>query len=200
MQHNEIVLLTKYREIIRHDLAERKKLILKCEEEISKTKIKEQEKKCKILRDSINANIKMTLEYIDKIENNLKNLLKRWPNNFDYNVEENIQKLKTELLERFQIFVPLFDLSNFYINEQEINEKCQLDGSILKEEVSTINAIQIEELQRQIKILQNEFEEEEIRELACIKARETEMTRLSEEILLLEKQLGALSMPHYEHP
>lgn len=86
-------------------------------------------------------------------------MLKRWPNNFDYNVEENIQKLKTELLERFQIFVPLFDLSNFYINEQEINEKCQLDGSILKEEVSTINAIQIEELQRQIKILQNEFEE-----------------------------------------
>ena len=84
----------------------------------------------------------------------------RWLPAFNYDVEENTEAFKSELLQRFQVYIPVLNLDGFRINQEEIDEKCQIpDASIMDRRGSTMSILQIEELQRQLKVLQNEYEE-----------------------------------------
>ncbi|KAE9548925.1 hypothetical protein FO519_007870 [Halicephalobus sp. NKZ332] len=166
-----------------------------CQKNIEKTLNEETEKRCKVLRKSIDANIDMTLDYIDKVEFDLKKLLTRWLPALHYDVEENTSNFKDELLQRFQAYIPVLNLDGFQLSQEELEEKCQIpDASIMDRRGSTMSIVQIEELQRQLKILQNEYEEEEIRILAGVKVREAEVSRLNEEISTLQNQMETLSV------
>jgi len=114
---------------------------------------------------------------------------------FNYDVEENTEAFKNDLLQRFQVYIPALNLDKFRISQEEIDEQCQIpDVSVMDRRGSTMSIIQIEELQRQLKVLQNEYEEEEIRVLAGLKIRQAELARLNEEISTIERHMEILSV------
>uniref|UniRef100_A0AC34FEB0 Uncharacterized protein n=1 Tax=Panagrolaimus sp. ES5 TaxID=591445 RepID=A0AC34FEB0_9BILA len=196
MQRSEFILLTKYREIIRRELSERQKLKNECSDLQFKTIQNECQKRCKMLQKNNNANIKNLLEYLDKIEINLESLHSKWSSSFDYNIEEGIKNFKEYLLKRFQTYVSELDLSEFNLKEEEIDSRCKIDDELvnIERKASLITIIEIDDLKRKLKMLKDELEEEDIRELACVKIRERETVKLNSEIELLRQQVEIIAV------
>uniref|UniRef100_A0AC35G863 Uncharacterized protein n=1 Tax=Panagrolaimus sp. PS1159 TaxID=55785 RepID=A0AC35G863_9BILA len=196
MQRNEFIFLTKYREIIRRELSERQKLKNECSDLQFKTIKNECQNRCNMLQKNNNTNIKNLLEYLEKIEINLKSLHSRWASNFDYNIEEAIKNFQDYLLKRFQTYVSELDLSDFNLKEEEIDSRCKIDDELvnIERKASIINFIEMDELKRKLKMLKDELEEEEIRELACVKIRERETIKLNSEIELLSHQIEMIAV------
>uniref|UniRef100_A0A7E4VZS5 Uncharacterized protein n=1 Tax=Panagrellus redivivus TaxID=6233 RepID=A0A7E4VZS5_PANRE len=200
IQFNETVLVTKYRHILREEEQEKLRLIHECEQKLEQTRLDERERRLTILKADNETFVESSLTYLDKVEQHLKSLLDHWLPEWDYDLDKKVNQLKGELFDRFQTFVGQLDLSGMSLPDNELEGLCQVSNpagssyNLYEYEDGNGESGYILELQRQLKTLQSELEDEEINELACIRARESECEKLDADIELLTQELARLRL------